>query len=113
SAGIRTHILVCLGSVVLVLSAGTDGVMDDAKSRVVQGIVAGIGFLGAGTIIKSQTADDVRGLTTAAGIWFTCAIGVLIGLGKETAAILSAVAGLLVLHALPVLVRRDDSAPKN
>lgn len=113
SAGVRTHILVCLGSVLLVLSAGTEGVMDDPMSRVVQGIVAGIGFLGAGTIIKNRSPGDVRGLTTAASIWFTCAVGIVTGLGKETTAVLSTLTGLLVLHLLPSLSKDDGSASRH
>jgi putative Mg2+ transporter-C (MgtC) family protein len=111
SAGLRTHMLVCLGSTVLVLSAGTTGTMNDPMSRVVQGIVAGIGFLGAGTIIKNQTPGDVRGLTTAASIWFTSAIGIAVGLGREAIAILSALVGLLILHVLSSLLRSNDKAP--
>lgn len=111
SAGVRTHILVCLGATILVLGVGTGGQVNDPMSRVIQGIAAGIGFLGAGTIIKNRSPSDVRGLTTAAGIWFTCAVGVLIGLGKETTAILSTLTGFLVLHLLPSLSkasRRGD-----
>jgi putative Mg2+ transporter-C (MgtC) family protein len=85
--------------------------MNDPMSRVVQGIVAGIGFLGAGTIIKNQTPGDVRGLTTAASIWFTSAIGIAVGLGREAIAILSALIGLLILHVLSSLLRSNDKAP--
>lgn len=113
SAGVRTHILVCMGSATLVFSVNTAGMVDDPMSRVIQGIVAGIGFLGAGTIIKNRSPSDVRGLTTAAGIWFTCAVGVLIGLGKEVDAILTTLTGLLVLQVLPALIRTRGRAPRD
>ncbi|WP_232059164.1 MgtC/SapB family protein [Kineobactrum salinum] len=111
AAGLRTHMLVCLGSTVLVLSANTAGAMDDPMSRVVQGIVAGIGFLGAGTIIKNQAPGDIRGLTTAASIWFTSAIGIAVGLGREAIAILSVLVGLVILQALPSMLWRNDKIP--
>jgi len=103
AAGIRTHMLVCLGAVLFVVAADRSGAMDDALSRVVQGVIAGVGFLCAGTIIKTDSQQDVRGLTTAAGIWFTAAIGVALGLGNETTAIVSTLLALLVLHVVPLV----------
>src|SRR5690606_11103046 len=76
AAGIRTHMLVCSGAALFVLGSEMVEGGDDAMSRVVQGIVAGIGFLGAGTIIKGEHMNDVKGLTTAAGAWMTAAVGV-------------------------------------
>ena len=76
-------------------------------SRVIQGIVTGIGFLGAGAIIKHRDEEDVQGLTTAAGIWMTAAIGVACGLGRETTALLSALLSLAVLAVLPRLIGRN------
>src|SRR5215207_7615543 len=74
-AGLRTITLVSLGSAVFTLTALGAG-MSDSTSRVIQGIVTGIGFLGAGTIIRGQTDQSIRGLTTAASIWLAAAIGI-------------------------------------
>jgi putative Mg2+ transporter-C (MgtC) family protein len=76
-------------------------------SRVIQGIVTGIGFLGAGAIIKHRSEEDVQGLTTAAGVWMTAAIGIACGLGREATAVLSTLLALIVLAAVPQLVGRD------
>ena len=108
AAGLRTHMLVCLGSCLFVVAADMSGAMDDAMSRVVQGVIQGIGFLCAGTIIKGEHLSSVRGLTTAAGIWFTAAIGVAVGLGKEATALVSTGLALIVLHILPLLFQRTD-----
>ena len=82
-AGLRTHMLVSVGTALLVICAIESGMHEDAVSRVIQGIVTGIGFLGAGVIMKIQEAREIRGLTTAAGIWMTAAAGVAIGLGAS------------------------------
>lgn len=108
SAGLRTHMLVCLGATLFIVAADPDGAMNDAMSRVIQGIVAGVGFLCAGTILKGDKPGDVKGLTTAAGIWFTAAIGVSVGLGYEAMAVISTVLALLILHALPALEKPVD-----
>lgn|SRR5262245_47042510 len=97
SAGLRTHMLVALGAALFVLAGDLTGMLPADRSRVIQGIVTGIGFLGAGTIIKHADADHVRGLTTAAGIWMTAAIGVAAGVGREGLAILGTIFGLVVL----------------
>ena len=96
-AGIRTHMLVALGAALFVLAPLQLGAGEDATSRVVQGVVAGVGFLCAGTILKTSSEDQVRGLTTAAGLWLTAAVGVAAGLGRETTAIISALLALAVL----------------
>ena len=98
SAGLRTHILVSLGSTVFVLGCIGAGMREDAISRVIQGIVTGIGFIGAGTILKRET--QIRGLTTSAGLWTTCAIGVVIGLGELGIALIAALIALIVLTAV-------------
>src|SRR6478752_6259035 len=78
--GVRTMGLVSLGSALIVVAAGLVGGNGDA-TRAVQGIVTGIGFLGAGVIVKDTTSDRVHGLTTAAAIWLTAGLGVTCGLG--------------------------------
>ena len=87
--------------------AGADG---QALSRVIQGIVAGIGFLGAGTILKGNGQDPshVKGLTTAAGLWMTAAIGTAAGMGREATALISTVLALLVLGTMPLLVEKVE-----
>lgn len=108
AAGIRTHMLVAIGAALFVLVPRMAGVDDAAISRVVQGIVAGIGFLGAGTILKGhdQDASHVKGLTTAAGLWMTAAIGVAAGMGREATALFSTLLALVVLGLMPLVVDR-------
>ena len=75
AAGIKTHMLVAVGSALFVLIPQQAGLSEAELSRVVQGVIAGIGFLGAGSILKGPDEKDLKGLTTAAGIWLTAAIG--------------------------------------
>lgn len=106
SAGVRTHMLVSMGAALFVLVPSLASAQQDAISRVVQGIVAGIGFLGAGTILKNKELDTqrVKGLTTAAGLWMTAAIGVAAGMGKEATALVSTLLALLVFSVMPCVV---------
>ncbi|MGO1462513.1 MAG: MgtC/SapB family protein [Marinobacter sp.] len=108
-AGLRTNILVCLGSAAVIvafqklsseLGVDADSVIRMDPARAAAGVITGIGFLGAGTIVKSH--DFVRGLTTAASIWAVAAIGVTVGLGEY---LIASVVTLLVLVALYVLHR--------
>ncbi len=101
AAGLRTHMLVALGAALFVLVPQQAGVSDADLTRVLQGLVAGVGFLGAGAIIKSSGEEDVKGLTTAAGIWLTAAIGIAAGMGREATAILSTFLALLILFVIP------------
>lgn len=97
SAGLRTHMLVSLGSAIFIVVPLQAGMSLEDVSRVLQGVTAGIGFLGAGTIIKLQNGNQIKGLTTAAGIWLTAAVGVAAGMGLEATAVLSALFALIVL----------------
>jgi putative Mg2+ transporter-C (MgtC) family protein len=81
-AGVRTHMLVSSGAAVFLIASGEFGMDPDSISRVIQGLVTGIGFLGAGAILKLYDKRAVEGLTTAAGIWMTAALGVAVGLGR-------------------------------
>ncbi|MDH0744953.1 MgtC/SapB family protein [Pseudomonas sp. GD03842] len=110
AAGVRTHMLVSMGAALFVLVPQLAGADDAALSRVAQGIVAGIGFLGAGTILKGQKLDtaQVKGLTTAAGLWMTAAIGMAAGMGRELTAVLSTVLGLGILSLVPMVTDRLD-----
>ncbi len=105
AAGVRTHMLVAMGAALFVLVPQQAGTGPDDMSRIIQGVVAGIGFLCAGTIIKTQDEQHVQGLTTAAGIWLTAAIGVACGLGREATAVLSTVLALIVFAVVPLFVR--------
>ena len=100
SAGLRTHMLVSLGSALFVLIPLQAGMEVADVSRVLQGVTAGVGFLGAGAILKSQSENQITGLTTAAGVWLTAAIGVAAGMGREGTAVLSALFALGILSLL-------------
>jgi len=113
SAGIRTHMLVSMGAALFVMVPQQSGVTPTDISRVVQGIVAGVGFLGAGTILKDSAGDRVKGLTTAAGIWLTAAIGMAAGLGRETTAVFSTLLAIGVLMLEPVFRQRSHKLPQD
>lgn len=104
AAGVRTHMLVAMGAALFVLVSQQVGMQVDDMSRVVQGITAGVGFLCAGTILKGNRLDDVKGLTTAAGLWLTAAVGVAAGMGRESTAVLGTLLALAVLALVPTLV---------
>lgn len=103
-AGQRTHMLVALGSAIFVLIPLQAGMKIEDLSRVLQGVTAGIGFLGAGAILKLRERNDIKGLTTAASVWLTAAVGVAAGMGRETTAVVSAVFAFVILS----LLRRRD-----
>ena len=111
AAGVRTHMLVAMGSALFMMVPQQAGIENTDLSRVIQGLVAGIGFLCAGTILKSDDADRVRGLTTAAGMWMTAAIGMAAGMGREVTAIISTVLALIVLALVPLIVKAIDRQP--
>jgi putative Mg2+ transporter-C (MgtC) family protein len=100
SAGQRTHMLVALGSALFILIPLQAGMKIEDLSRVLQGVTAGIGFLGAGAILKLRERAAVQGLTTAASVWLTAAIGVAAGMGRETTAVVSAVFAFVILSLL-------------
>lgn len=105
SAGVRTHMLVAIGAAMFILIPQQAGVSTADLSRVLQGLIAGVGFLGAGSIIVGTQQAETRGLTTAAGIWVTAAIGVAAGMGRESTAVLCTVVALFVLSVIPWLTR--------
>ncbi|RYX90463.1 MAG: MgtC/SapB family protein [Comamonadaceae bacterium] len=113
AAGVRTHMLVALGSAMFVLIPQHAGLQEAELSRVLQGIIAGIGFLGAGTILKGNSEETVKGLTTAAGIWLTAAVGVAAGLGRESTAVLSTLLALAILSLVPFVTRLIDKDTSN
>ena len=101
SAGVRTHMMVAIGAALFVLIPQQIGASTSDLTRVLQGLIAGVGFLGAGAIIMGTRQVETRGLTTAAGIWVTAAIGVAAGMGRESTAVLSTVVALFVLTVIP------------
>lgn len=106
AAGLRTHMLVSLGAALFVLAPLQGGMHVNDLSRVLQGVISGIGFLGAGAIIKWSSEGEIKGLTTAATIWLTAAIGVAAGMGKELIAIFSALLALVILDLLHRVERK-------
>lgn len=100
SAGLRTHILVCVGSALIMLtSIYVFDIYKDAAnvdpSRIAAGVITGIGFLGAGAIIRS--GNGVHGLTTAASLWVVAGIGISVGCGFYDAAFVATALVLIVL----------------
>jgi putative Mg2+ transporter-C (MgtC) family protein len=104
-AGLRTHMTVALAAAVFVM--GIDSPPSSAETaRVIQGIAAGVGFLGAGTILKLSDRLEIKGLTTASSIWLTAALGTVVGLGRYSVAVAATVVGLLILSVLRPLDKR-------
>jgi putative Mg2+ transporter-C (MgtC) family protein len=108
AAGLRTHMLVGMGSTLFVVLGelfvfrfqGHDQNMQFDPTRIIEAVVAGTSFLGAGTIFVSRDRDHVRGLTTAASIWVTAAVGMVVGLERYWLAIGSTLLTFVVLHTL-------------
>jgi putative Mg2+ transporter-C (MgtC) family protein len=100
-AGLRTHMMVSVGCAIFVIAgvslAKNEG---EAVSRIIQGIASGIGFLGAGTILKLDQKQQIKGLTTASSIWLSAALGTAAGLGEYALAVASATVSLFILGVL-------------
>jgi len=96
-AGLRTHMLVCIATAMVVLAGSGVGMSTDGLSRIIQGIVTGIGFIGAGSILKLSREHEIKGLTTAAGLFMTAAIGVSSGVGAVGLAIIGTTLTVIVL----------------
>jgi putative Mg2+ transporter-C (MgtC) family protein len=99
-AGLRTHTLVCLGSTMFVLMAPhamrSFGMTQFDPTRIIHGVVTGVGFLGAGSIMRQE--GYVAGLTTAASVWIVSAIGVAVGVHAYTLAVGGTILALIVLE---------------
>ena len=116
-AGLRTHALVALGAALLTLiglALTGPGDVDryGAASRVLQGLIAGVGFIGGGVILRREESKEVHGLSTAASIWIVSAIGVAAGCGlwlTSSAAVLLALAILALGEPLDKLLRKRRS----
>jgi putative Mg2+ transporter-C (MgtC) family protein len=115
-AGLRTHMLVALAAALYTVShLEPGGIRSTDMSRVIQGIATGIGFLGAGCILKLSDQHQVKGLTSAASIWLTAAAGMAIGAGWLWPALTAIVLAWLVLYKLGhweySIRQRDDLGP--
>ena len=108
SAGLRTHMLVALSSALFVLGPLEAGMSESDVARVIQGVAAGIGFIGAGAILKVSNEREIQGLTTAAGIWMTAAVGLAAGLGRLGLATVSVALGWVILSIMAGIERRSS-----
>ena len=112
AAGLRTHTLVCVGSclcMIISINIAMDhfllyGYRNADPERIAAQVISGVGFLGAGTILANQKARNVRGLTTAAGLWAVAAIGLVVGAGYLAVAVAATV---LIFVVLTVFIRLD------
>ena len=110
-AGLRTHMLVALGTALFIAGASEAGMTTDALSRVVQGLATGIGFLGGGAILKLATEREIHGLTTAAGIWMTAAASAAAALGQVAVALIGTFIGLVILALFRNVERKLNHRP--
>ncbi len=97
-AGLRTILLVGVGSALFTL-VSIYGLPGRDPSRIASNIVTGVGFLGAGTILRVKEKERILGLTTAATIWYTAAVGMMVGAGMYVSAIVAAVIGWIILES--------------
>jgi putative Mg2+ transporter-C (MgtC) family protein len=108
AAGLRTHILVSLGAALFVISPRLAGVPTADLSRVVQGVAAGVGFIGAGTILKMADREQITGLTTAASVWMTAGVGISAGIAPLWVPILCTACAWTVLYVFARFERAGD-----
>jgi len=109
-AGLRTHMLVSLGAALFTLVGMEAGVLPNELSRIIQGVATGIGFLGAGIIVHVDHDQRVRGMTSAAGIWLTAALGMAVGVGYLVPALVGVVLGWIILSTLHFVERWLESS---
>jgi putative Mg2+ transporter-C (MgtC) family protein len=100
AAGLRTHMTVALGCATFMIAAINSSTDSGNVSRAIQGIAAGIGFIGAGTILKRNDESEIKGLTTAASIWLTAAVGAAAGVGQGWLAFIAVVIAFLILTVM-------------
>jgi putative Mg2+ transporter-C (MgtC) family protein len=109
AAGLRTHMLVALGAALFVIAPREAGLRGGELASVVQGVAAGIGFIGAGTILKLAERETIKGLTTAASIWMTAAIGITAGIGPLWVSVLSAACTWVTLYLFARVEKKIES----
>jgi putative Mg2+ transporter-C (MgtC) family protein len=105
-AGVRTHMLVALGAALFTVVPLEAGMKSADFSRVIQGLATGIGFLGGGVILKLSAEHQVRGLTTAAGVWTTAGVGMAVGAGWLWPALFGTFLAWVILEFLRQLEAR-------
>jgi putative Mg2+ transporter-C (MgtC) family protein len=114
SAGLRTNMLICVGAAIFTLLAQHIGKNTDAESRIIQGVITGVGFLGAGVLMHAQ--GSVHGLTTAATIWLVTAVGIACGArayGIAMVAVIPAILILIGLHPYEKKLRKNSQISEN
>lgn len=107
-AGLRTHMLVAIGAALFVLAPIDFGMNNDEISRIIQGLATGLGFIGGGAILKLRDSREIKGLTSAAVIWMTAALGVAVGLGRLGLALVSVLLMWIVLSVIGILEERIE-----
>lgn len=112
SAGLRTHMVVAIGSALFIMLGRQFADGDpNATTRVISGVASGVGFLGAGTILKLGDREQVKGLTTASSIWLAAGLGAIAGLGRYELMVAGTVMAIVVLVLLKPL--GDRLGPKD
>ncbi len=106
AAGMRTHMLVALGAAMVVLAPHLAGMSTADISRIIQGTVTGIGFIGGGVILKQSDHRYIEGVTTAAGIWLTATVGIVAGMGRLALGLAGALLALMILTVIGRLERK-------
>jgi putative Mg2+ transporter-C (MgtC) family protein len=116
-AGLRTHMLVSLGSaifILIIMQTGGQQTSPDALSRVIQGIAAGVGFLGAGEIVRQSSQEshrlEIHGLTSAAAIWVSAALGTAAGSGLWQLGLIGSLLTFLVLNVFKRLEKHHNNS---
>ncbi len=99
AAGMRTHMLVTLGAAIVVLLPHLVGMSTADLSRIIQGALTGIGFIGGGVILKMSEEHQIVGITTAASIWLTATIGIAAGTGRLGLAVVGTILAYIILTA--------------
>jgi putative Mg2+ transporter-C (MgtC) family protein len=100
AAGMRTHMLVALGAALFIIARMEAGVQPEPLTRVIQGLTTGIGFLGAGVILKLTEERRIQGITSAAALWATAAVGMAVGLGWLWPAVAAVLIAWFILFVL-------------
>jgi putative Mg2+ transporter-C (MgtC) family protein len=111
AAGLRTHMMVSVGAAIFVMAAIEAGASIADTTRVIQGLVTGIGFVGAGAIMKSKENLEVHGLTTASSIWLTAGLGTAVGIGRVFLPVLGSIVAVLILSLFAWISDRVGPPP--
>ena len=114
AAGMRTHMLLTLGAALVVLLPQLSGMASADSSRVIQGTITGIGFIGGGVILKLSEQHQIVGVTTAASLWLTATVGIAAGAGRLGLAAVGAILAFIILTAVARfehwMMHRDEDA---